>query len=191
MFQCRMCSENPFNGMFGGADERRGRDEMRRKKKDKNQYKNLQERHEPKHASRRNEASFQARTEEEILALVRQWEQYAHPRAREFFMTPERLEEVLKQLAKCIDVGDDPILGAEDKCVFWFGEVTKDEHQAAIRMVKPGENAESVTYVNRLLAFIFATNDSFEQLMRLPKEPFKMCCEDQLCVHLAHILLDV
>ena len=29
--------------------------------------------------------------------------------------------------------------------------------------VKPGETAESVTYVNRVLAFIFATDESFDQ----------------------------
>lgn len=30
---------------------------------------------------------------------------------------------------------------------------------------------ESITYVNRVLAFMFATDDSFEKLMQLPKEP--------------------
>jgi len=58
-------------------------------------------------------------------------------------------------------------------------------------MVKPGEATESVTFVNRVLAFVFATDDSFELLMRLPKEPLKMTCGDQLCVHLAHISLSV
>ena len=48
-----------------------------------------------------------------------------------------------------------------------------------------------ITYVNRVLAFIFATDESFDQLMRLPKEPFKMSCSDQLCVNLAHISLQV
>ena len=57
--------------------------------------------------------------------------------------------------------------------------------------VKPGESQESITYVNRVLAFIFATDESFEQLMRLPKEPFRMSCGDQLCVNLAHISLQV
>lgn len=57
-------------------------------------------------------------------------------------------------------------------------------------MVKPGESSESSTYVNRLLVFIFATPESFEQSLRLPKQPFKMACGDQLCVNLHHILLD-
>jgi len=141
--------------------------------------------------SKRNEAAFQARSEEEVQAAIKQWEQYAHPRSKEFFSSPEMLEEVLTQLARGIDKNDDPVLGPDEKCVYWYGDVTKDDLQAAIRMVKPGESAESVTYVNRVLAFIFATDDSFEQLMKLPKEPFKMSCGDQLCVHLAHISLAV
>jgi len=126
-----------------------------------------------------------------MKAVIRQWEQYAHPRSREFFASPEMLEEVLTQLVKGIDRGADPILGPDEKCVYWYGDVTKEDMQAAIRMVKPGETVESVTYVNRVLAFIFATDDSFELLMRLPKEPLKMGCGDQLCVHLAHISLSV
>lgn len=141
--------------------------------------------------SRRNEAAFVPRSEEEIRTIIAQWQQYAHPRARDFFTNPEMLEEVLTQLAKGTDKKDDPVLGSDERCVYWYGDVTKDDLQAAIRMVKPGEAAESVTYVNRVLAFIFATDESFEQLMKLPKEPFKMSCGDQLCVHLAHISLAV
>ena len=82
----------------------------------------------------------------------------------------------------------------------WHGDVTQASEeakarginvlqQACLRMVKPGESAESVTYVNRVLAFIFATDDSFEELQKLPKEPFKMSCNNQLCVALAHVSL--
>uniref|UniRef100_A0A7S2MJN7 Uncharacterized protein n=1 Tax=Zooxanthella nutricula TaxID=1333877 RepID=A0A7S2MJN7_9DINO len=180
MFQCRMCSENPFQQMFGGDG---GGQAKEAKKKKKNQQPGQPRRP----SSNRNEASFNPRTDAEVRQVVQQWEQYVHPRAREFFSTPEMLEEVLGQLAKGIDRNDDPVLGADDRCVFWYGDVTA----AAIRMVKPGETTESVTYVNRVLAFIFATDESFDQLMKLPKEPFKMNCGDQLCVHLAHISLGV
>ncbi len=56
----------------------------------------------------------------------------------------------------------------DDRCVHWYGEVTRDvPEQAALRMVKPGESQESVTYINRLLAFIFATDESFDRLMKV------------------------
>merc|ERR1712113_1296640 len=180
MFTCRMCSENPFVQLFG--------QQQQKDKEDKKKKKTAGPR---KASSKRDEAAFHPRTDDEIKAIIKQWEQYAHPRAREFFTSPEMMEEVLTQLAKGIDRNDDPVLGPEEKCVYWYGDVTKDDLQAAIRMVKPGEANESVTYVNRVLAFIFATDDSFEQLMKLPKEPFKMSCRDQLCVHLAHISLAV
>mmetsp|Transcript_144988 Transcript_144988/g.403861 ORF Transcript_144988/g.403861 Transcript_144988/m.403861 type:complete len:180 (-) Transcript_144988:125-664(-) len=179
MFQCRMCSESPFALLFGQPQQKeRAAAAIPRRQAD-------QKRH-----SRRDEASFKPRQEEEIKALVKDWEQYAHPRAREFFTRSEMLAEVLTNLAKHIDMNEDPVLGPEDKCVYWYGEVNKD-NQACIRMVKPGETAESVTFVNRVLAFIFATDDSFEQLMNLPKEPFKMCCGDQMCIHLSHISMAV
>lgn len=46
------------------------------------------------------------------------------------------------------------------RCVYWYGDVTKEDLQAAVRMVKPGDSSESITYVNRVLAFIFATDDA-------------------------------
>lgn len=141
--------------------------------------------------SRRTVEDFVRRNPEDIKACVRAWEQYAHPRAREFFPSREMLDSVLEQLARGIHKEDDPVLGDDTKCVYWYGDVTKDDQQAAIKMVKPGETGESITYVNRVLAFIFATDESFDHLMRLPKEPFKMSCNDQLCVNLAHISLQI
>lgn len=178
MFECRICASNPFAALFGEQPAKtEAKDKETKKKKS------------AKNNSKRNEKTFQPRSEAEVEAVVKQWAQYAHPRAREFFSSPAQLEQVLVQLARGTDKNEDPILGPEDKCVYWYGDVTKDDLQAAIRMVKPGEQEESVTYVNRVLAFVFATDDSFEKLMQLPKEPFKMSCGDQLCVHLAHISL--
>ena len=169
-----MCSENPFDSLFGDQ----GKAEKEKKKKDK------------RRTSKRNEGSFRPRTDEEVATAVNEWSRHAHPRANDFFNSRQQLHDVLMQLAQGIDREDDPILGPDDKCVYWYGDVTKEDLQAAIRMVKPGESAESVTYVNRVLAFIFATDESFDKLMKLPKEPFKMSCGDQLCVRLAHISVE-
>jgi len=144
---------------------------------------------------KRDKSNFVPRSEEEVQDLIKKWANYAHPRAREFFQTDEMMFDVLAMLARGIDRNDDPVLGPDDKPVYWYGDVTKEkgdmQAQAAIRMTKPGESTESVTYVNRVLAFIFATDESFDQLMKLPKEPFKMSCGGQLNVNLAHIALKV
>jgi len=181
MFQCRMCSENPFVQMFA---EGQHKDKPGKKKR-----KDQENRKPGKAASRRDDTAFNPRSEEEMAQFVQEWEQYVHPRARDFFANDAALHEVLMQLAKGIDRHSDPVLGPAKTCVYWFGDVTKGDLQAAIRMVKPGEEQESVTFVNRLLAFVFATDDSFEQLMKLPQDPFKMSCGDQLCVHLAHVAM--
>lgn len=141
--------------------------------------------------SKRQLDKFERREQNAIDALVRSWEPYVHPRAREFFPTHDMLISVLTQIAKSVHKTDDPILGPDATCCHWFGEITKDDpQQACIRMVKPGESTESTTFVNRVLVFIFATDESFELLMKLPKEPFRMSCCDQLCVNLNHISVD-
>lgn len=176
MFQCRMCSGLPFTQIFGSDDPQPTRPEGA---KPSGKAKPL-----------RDPSTFEPRNDEEVAALIGNWETYAHPRAREFFPTQDMLEEVLAQIAKGCPRKDDPVLG-DDNCVFWYGEVTDNGSQAALRLVKPGEASESTTYVNRVLAFIFATDESFEELMKLPKEPFKMSCGNQLCVNLSHISLQV
>lgn len=199
MFQCRICSENPFATIFGdGAEEKRDLG--------------------PRGGRAARRRPFQQRSEEEVAAAIERWTGYVHPRAREYFADPESLREILSALAHSVDRGDDPVLGDEEKCVVWHGgmqqpegddtdtesraasgsEVWQDRAvrshvrrpQAVFRMVKPGETEESVTYVNRVLAFTFAADDSFDQLMKLPKEPFRMSCNNQLCVHIGHISLD-
>merc|ERR1712032_1226899 len=100
----------------------------------------------------RNQANFKVRSPEEIAQVIRQWEQYVHPRARDFFANDAALEDVLTQIAKGLDRNSDPVLGNAETCVFWFGDVTKDDLQAAMMIVKPGETEQSVTYVNRVLA---------------------------------------
>jgi hypothetical protein len=121
--------------------------------------------------------------------MVTGWEQFVHPRAREFFPSQEVLMTVLTEIARSVHEESDPVLGGEHDCVFWYGELGTGTGpaQAVIRLMKPGETSESVTFVNRVLVFIFATDDSFEQLMKLPKEPFRTICGDQLCVNLNHI----
>ncbi|CAK9011893.1 unnamed protein product [Durusdinium trenchii] len=175
---CRWCSENPFNVLgnllgLGPKREEKGPVGTSSVKK----------------PARHNEREFKKRTNEEVKEAVALWSSYVHVRAKDFFQGTGQLEEVLSQLAAGTSADTEPVASENSECVHWWGDTTKDDCQAAIRMVKPGEHQESVTYVNRVLAFMFATDDCFEKLMQLPKEPFKMSCGDQLCVQLGHIAL--
>jgi hypothetical protein len=180
VFDCRFCSQIPLgnwlgiNGTKGDAHEKVASPATITPQ-----------------PSRRQIEKFERRSPDDIHKLVASWEPYVHPRAREFFPSQDMLVQVLTQIAKGLHKTEDPVLGIESDCYHWYGEVTKEEpQQACIRMVKPGETTESTTFVNRVLVFIFATDESFEQLMRLPKEPFRMTCSDQLCVNLSHISVD-
>ena len=115
---------------------------------------------------------FQPRSDEEVKQTVERWLEHVHPRALDFFSTEQQLREVLESVARGTDANSDIILN--EGCAFWYGDVTNDDLQASIRMIKPGETTESVTYLNRVLAFIFADDRSFKALMKLPKVPFKM-----------------
>lgn len=77
----------------------------------------------------------------------------------------------------------------------WHGDATKPDSvsstnlgaHAVVRIVKPGDAHQSVTFVNRVLPFVFADDESFGDLMKLPKDAFRMSCGNQLCVNMAHI----
>jgi hypothetical protein len=138
--------------------------------------------------SKREITTYVARSESEVAEIVKKWAEFVHPRAREFFGDGDEgmLTEVLTKLARNTPRDSNPIPGSKE-CIHWFGETTEGDRHPVMTMVKPGESHESVTYVSRVLVFLFATDASFEKLMQLPKEPFKMSCDDPLCINLNHI----
>jgi len=129
--------------------------------------------------------AFDPRTEDNVLALSREWDKFVHPRARDFFATSE-LEDALKLLVRSIDKNQDPVLGPAQECVHWHGDMAEDGLQPVVR-ISGGE--EEIAYANRLLAFVFSENAAFEKLMKVPKEPLQMTCGNPCCVHLAHVSL--
>jgi len=139
----------------------------------------------------RDMSTFVPRSEEDVEEILAKWERYVHPRARDFFDTPERLREILRLLALGVDRREDMVVAGLHECVYWYGEVTGENPQnAAISMARPGSTEMSATYVNRLLAFIFSTDECFQKLLGMPKEPFRMICGNQLCVNLNHLASD-
>ena len=129
------------------------------------------------------------RLEEEVCVAVDVWHSYVHPRVRKVFSFQE-LDSILFQLARNVNKDEDPITGSCE-CVLWHGDITvnnKMELQAALCIVHK-DHTKTVGFTNRLLAFIFADDDSYANLKDLPatKDALKMACGNQLCVNLAHI----
>jgi hypothetical protein len=132
------------------------------------------------------------------LSTLRNWSFFVHQRARDYFDSEEALDMVLAKIAGNVCVDSDPLLGSRDSCVLWLGPKKNREAvdermgegtgaQDAIMHVTKPEEGESEVFVNRVMAFIFASEGSFQNLMRHPKEPFKMSCGNQLCINVAHI----
>jgi hypothetical protein len=65
--------------------------------------------------------------------------------------------------------------------------VSDGSNPQAVVELEDGDSSKKPTFVNRLLAYIFATDESFDALMKLPKAPFVMACGDQLCISVKHI----
>lgn len=177
--RCRRCSENPFIAcsgnpfarLFGEADEgaKRIPDPARQR-------------------SRRLEADGDPRSEAEMRSIVQDWSHFVNTRALDFFQhkeSPEALEAVLTNIAHSISRGCDPVCGPADRCVLWHGK-KEGSNQAVMQLNKPKEG-DSQVWVNRVLAFLFANDASFLELMKLAKQPFPMSCGNQLCINLSHV----
>eukprot|EP01066_Platyproteum_vivax_P000768 Platyproteum_vivax@DN10850_c0_g1_i1.p1 len=125
----------------------------------------------------------------EVLFLVRAWNIRVHPRAKSLWHSQEMLNNLLAEVIKCISKRDDPVLGADD-CVDWMGEMMGDDQLPAIQIVKPGDMEEKLTYVTRILAFLFADDESFLVLQQKPKKGFETICGNKRCINIHHIAVD-
>ena len=65
--------------------------------------------------------------------------------------------------------------------------VTEEGGEEGCVTIEREEGRNQVVFTNRMLVYLFATDDSFGQLMRLPKQAFHMACGNQLCVNLRHV----
>jgi len=177
---CESCSWNPFLVLFR-CQKDRGQKQEQKKQSQGNRI-------EP---SRQNSTcTFWPRSDKEVDAVVKKWAECAHPRARELFKTTTKLEEILTQFAKFTNKTDDLLSGSSERCIHWYGYINED-HRPALKITVPGETAVRAWDVNYLLVFIFAPDELFEPIHEFPTQLSKMGCDDQLCVHLAHVAISI
>lgn len=194
MWRCRACSNTPFASLFGIVDPVEAEKEKGKKKREERGSSSSMTGsiegdsvYTDRHASHE---AFEPRNAEETLTLCRAWENYVHPRAKEFWQSSDELLDILKKIAAGVHRNYDPILGDDRQCVIWHGDLSEEDRLPVVRMVKPGESQESQTYVNRTLVFLYADEESFNELHEKPKKAFTMACGNPLCVNLTHIALD-
>uniref|UniRef100_A0A0G4I413 Uncharacterized protein n=1 Tax=Chromera velia CCMP2878 TaxID=1169474 RepID=A0A0G4I413_9ALVE len=203
MCDCRSCSDTPFgrwfNSIVGNSDAPRPAQSQPRGAEEPQVENEADE--DSKYSETDSEGgtgsadqtdrplTFEPRTADEIHALVRSWDNYVHPRAKEFWTSSDMLYEILSQVLRGVHRADDPILGSEEGCVLWHGEVDSTMGPV-IRMMRPNENVESSTGLTRVLAFLFADDESFGELQQRTRRPFQMACQNSRCINLTHISLD-
>lgn len=132
---------------------------------------------------------FRPRSPEEVLVKVKAWEGYLHQRARQYWDNPEGIREVLMKIAQCIDKECDPILGDPRECVFWHGDYDDRFDRPVMRIVKPDEPTETVTFVTRTIVYLYADQESYEELNMRKEGPFDLICNEPHCVNINHIAL--
>eukprot|EP00392_Amoebophrya_sp_AT5.2_P009596 g9624.t1 len=71
-------------------------------------------------------------------------------------------------------------------CCLWHGAF--HEGSPVIELRKPGQQEPQPTYVNRILAFFFATPGKFASLQSLPRAAFPMSCHKKNCVCWQHVV---
>lgn len=181
--RCRRCSEDPFKACSGNPFARLFGEAGAQNEGAAKCISDPE-----RQRSRRLQADVDPRSEAELRSIVQDWSCFVHPRALDFFQhkeSPEALDAVLLTIARSVSRGCDPVCGLADTCVQWHGK-KEGSNQAVMQLNKPREG-DSQVWVNRVLAFLFANDASFIELMKLPKQPFPMSCGNQLCINLSHI----
>lgn len=127
------------------------------------------------------------RSAEEVAYVVKAWDTYVHERAKALWKTPARRYSILSCIAKECARSDDPVLGNDVSCVRWNGPM--EDNYPVITVTRPGESKGSTTYVNRMLVFLFADQQSYEQIDKEHYRAFEMACGNSWCINLTHISL--
>eukprot|EP00929_Paragymnodinium_shiwhaense_P061999 TRINITY_DN30957_c0_g1_i1.p1 TRINITY_DN30957_c0_g1~~TRINITY_DN30957_c0_g1_i1.p1 ORF type:complete len:174 (-),score=22.83 TRINITY_DN30957_c0_g1_i1:329-850(-) len=135
----------------------------------------------------RDPAAFRPPTEAQIVERIARWAPYLHRRSMRFLGSDKLVAEALRDIARGISADQDLLLDDQRVCVHWYGTVV-EEGVPAITLIQPDHPAGAVCYVSRAVAFMFADDDSFAQLVRLPQnENLQTTCGDLMCVHIKHI----
>jgi len=218
MFQCRCCADNIFEDLFGVAKEPKSRRTVPHPNQSQNQGGRRQRRSKPFRP--RSEKDVRETVQEWQQYLhPHAMSDFTEPGMLEQVLATiaEHIDKnddpVFGSLEKCVvwrgdilqgdtyipapdvpenDDTESPLASAVPGQELMGG--TRDHlsaRQAVFRLVKPGEGQETVAYINRILSFAFAAEESFELLMSLPKEPFRMSCGNQLCVLMGHIHVEL
>ncbi|EDO08589.1 hypothetical protein BBOV_III010340 [Babesia bovis T2Bo] len=190
MFRCRVCSFVPIAkllGLYDPEEEEESRVIRRRDSFDSAVSPSVDDRLSTCSAADR-EGNQAPRSAEEISYLVKSWDTYVHQRAKSLWNDAAKRYAILGSIARGCPRCDDPVVGSDSVCVRWQGAV--EDGYPVIPISSDGKSTGKTSFVTRLLAFLFADEQSYEIIENIPYRAFRMACGDKLCITLTHIRLD-
>jgi predicted Fe-S protein YdhL (DUF1289 family) len=144
-------------------------------------------------AAKSDMTAFRPRSQREIEYVARKWALRAQPRAMDFFCDGEEMVGALRKIAEGLDKDCDPVINCKG-CACWYGEFASwpiqlaKERQPVVQLAKERSRVEEKVQVQRLLAFIFSEEESFDRFVKLPKgRAIDTTCGNPHCVSLAHM----
>eukprot|EP00921_Rhytidocystis_pertsovi_P017799 GHVQ01027943.1.p1 GENE.GHVQ01027943.1~~GHVQ01027943.1.p1 ORF type:complete len:156 (+),score=14.80 GHVQ01027943.1:542-1009(+) len=131
-----------------------------------------------------------------------------HSRVKAIWTNEEYRDSMLATIVKDIPRDQNPLCeepdeeeesrsersGVSGACVEWLGIINRKNKFAAMKVQLPDTYEWWVTYVNRVIVFVFGSipgykhPDDFENLLLVEQQqPFGMKCDNPQCVRLSHI----
>ncbi|CDR93870.1 hypothetical protein, conserved [Babesia bigemina] len=189
MFKCRVCSIVPFAsflGLFESDDDDENKHVRKSGGSDCDSTPSAIASETP-HSVAESEVERDRRSAEEVAYLVKSWDTYVHERAKAMYKTPAKRYSILASIAKGCGRADDPILGNDVACVRWYGDT--EDGNPVISYSSTGDAKGKITYVTRMMVFLFADQQSYEIIDKAGCRSFKMACGNRWCINLTHISL--
>ncbi|KAL8452518.1 hypothetical protein Emag_002307 [Eimeria magna] len=133
---------------------------------------------------------FQPHSEASADILAKKWITHVQKRAAKVWER-EQVLNLLRTVAQSVSFTDDPILGDPSPsapCVQWHGDLSMEQGLPVIHVPKTGHEGMVPSYISKLLAFLFADDQSLKMLKQVGTGSGSMNCGNSQCVRLSHFV---
>ncbi|KAL8443190.1 hypothetical protein Emed_006929 [Eimeria media] len=133
---------------------------------------------------------FQPHSEASADILAKKWITHVQKRAAKVWER-EQVLNLLRTVAQSVSFTDDPILGDPSPsapCVQWHGDLSMEQGLPVIHVPKTGHEGMVPSYISKLLAFLFADDQSLKMLKQVGTGTGSMNCGNSQCVRLSHFV---
>jgi len=171
------CSCGPLASWLGLNDDSLEEETSKKRRKDK-----------------KEKNALVPRSETEVETIVESWTDVLNVRSKR--MDDSAVNYILETIARKTSRGTDCVIGENDDDVYWYGDVNQGRvpcltfNESPFRTKNYEDNKPVTMEVTRLLAFLFAHNQSYDELVSsIGNSTMELWCHKSRCVKLTHIVL--